>query len=134
MEEPASKSFVFDAEGTADLMSGLRADLADLDYVASAFLLFATGVAVVPFSPERLGAIRPLLVRRERMEHALTAIYSASLAGHHSVSKRYNGSYRERAHFSNEPRHPSAWRPVALQFPRLDAQRLRALNRPPRRL
>ena len=42
MGEPASKSFVFDAEGTADLMSGLRADLADLDYAASAFLLFAT--------------------------------------------------------------------------------------------
>ena len=74
MGEPASKSFVFDAEGTADLMSGLRADLADLDYVASAFLSLATGVAGIPPIFERLGAIRPLLVRRERMEHALTAI------------------------------------------------------------
>ena len=74
MGEPANKLFVFDAEGTADLMSGLRADLADLDYVASAFLSLATGVAVVPAIFERLGAIRPLLVRGERMEHALTTI------------------------------------------------------------
>ena len=74
MGEPANKSFVFDAEGTADLMSGLRADLADLDYVASAFLSLATGVAVVPFSPERLGAIKPLLVRGMRMEHARAAV------------------------------------------------------------
>ena len=97
MGEPASKSFVFDAEGTgADLMSGLRADLADLDYVASAFLSLATGMAVVPAIFERLGAIRPLLVRRERtcMEHALTAIYSASSAIHHSGSARDNGALR----------------------------------------
>ena len=76
MGEPANKSFVFDAEGTADLMSGLRADLADLDYmyVASAFLSLATGVAIVPFSPERLGAIKPLLDGRTRMEHAREAV------------------------------------------------------------
>ena len=35
MGEPASKWFVVDAEGTADLMSGLRADLADLDMVVT---------------------------------------------------------------------------------------------------
>ena len=98
MGEPASKSFVFDAEGTADLMSGLRADLADLDYVASAFPSLATGVAVVPLILERLGAIRPLLDGHERMEHALVTIYSASSAGHHSGSKRYTGALRlERA-------------------------------------
>ena len=108
MGEPASKSFVSDAEGTADLMSGLRADLADLDYVASAFLLFATGVAVVPFSPERLGAIRPLLDGRMRMERAHAPTYSASSAGHHSISKRYIGSYREKAHFANGSGHPSS--------------------------
>ena len=74
MGEPANKSFVFDAEGTADLMSGLRADLADLDYVASAFLLFATGETSIPAIPERLGAIKPLLVRGMRMEHARAAV------------------------------------------------------------
>ena len=74
MGEPASESFVFDAEGTADLMSGLRADLADLDYVASAFLSLATGVAVVPAIFERLGAIKPLLDGRTRMEHARAAV------------------------------------------------------------
>ena len=74
MGEPASKSFVFDAEGTADLMSGLRADLADLDYVASAFLLFAAGVSVVPLILERLGAIRPLLDAGMRMEHARAVV------------------------------------------------------------
>ena len=68
MGEPASKSFVFDAKGTADLMSGLRADLADLDYVASAFLLFAAGETSIPAIPERLGVIRPLLDGRIRME------------------------------------------------------------------
>ena len=71
MGEPANKSFVFDAEGTADLMSGLRADLAvDLDYVASAFLSLATGETLTPAIPERLGAIRPLLDGRTRMVHA----------------------------------------------------------------
>ena len=99
MGEPASKSFVFDAEGTADLMSGLRADLADLDYVASAFLSLATGVAVVPLILERLGAIRPLLDGGMRMERARAAIYSASSAGHHSGSARNNGSYQRRARF-----------------------------------
>ena len=74
MGEPANNSFVFDAEGTADLMSCVRADLADLDYAASAFLSLATGVAVVHFSPERLGAIKPLLVRGMRMEHARAAV------------------------------------------------------------
>ena len=74
MGEPASKSFVFDAEGTADLMSGLRADLADLDYVASAFLLFATGVLGIPAIFERLGAIRLLLDGGMRMEHARAAV------------------------------------------------------------
>ena len=91
MGEPASKSFVFDAEGTADLMSGLRADLADLDYVASAFLSLATGVAVVPAIFERLGAIRPLLDGCARMDHARTPMYSASSAGHHSGNARGNG-------------------------------------------
>ena len=94
MGVPASKSFVFDAEGSADFLSGLRADLADLDYVASVFLSLATGEFNVPFSPERLGAIKPLLVRRERMEHALTAIYSASSAGHHSGNARGIGALR----------------------------------------
>ena len=65
MGEPARKSFVFDAEGTADLMSGLRADLADLDYVASAFFSLATGETSIPAIFERLGAIRPLLVPNE---------------------------------------------------------------------
>ena len=74
MGEPASKSFVFDAEGTADLMSGLRADLADLDYVASAFLLFATGETSIPAIPERLGATRPLLDGVTRMERARDAV------------------------------------------------------------
>ena len=68
MGEPASKLFVFDAEGTADLMNGLRADLADLDYVASAFLSLATGVAIVPLILERLGVVRPLLDGGMRME------------------------------------------------------------------
>ena len=62
--EPASKSFVFDAEGTADLMSGLRADLADLDYVASAFLLFATRETSISAILERLGAIKTGLPRQ----------------------------------------------------------------------
>ena len=94
MGEPASKWFVVDAEGTADLMSGLRADLADLDYVASVFLSLATGTLGIPAILERLGAIKPLLVRRERMEHALTAIYSASSAGHHSGNARGIGALR----------------------------------------
>ena len=84
MGEPASKSFVFDAEGTADLMSGLRADLADLDYVASAFLLFATGVLGIPAIFERLGAIRPLL--DPRWAHAHGARACAHLFGFFSGS------------------------------------------------
>ena len=74
MGEPARKWFVFDAEGSADFLSGLRADLADLDYVASAFLLFATGETLTPAIPERLGAIRPLLDGGMRMEHARAAV------------------------------------------------------------
>ena len=74
MGEPASKWFVVDAEGSADFLSGFCADLVDLEYVTSVFLSLATREFNVPFSPERLGAIKPLLVRRERMEHALTAI------------------------------------------------------------
>ena len=37
-------------------------------------LLFATGVLGIPAIFERLGAIRPLLVRGMRMEHARTAV------------------------------------------------------------
>ena len=116
MGEPASKWFFFDAEGTADLMSGLRADLADLDYVTSAFLLFATGVLGIPAILERLGAIRPLLVRNERMERALVMNYSAPC--HHSGNARGQESYRERAHFSNglSPPSPFGVRPVRPPF------------------
>ena len=101
MGEPASKSFVFDAEGTADLMSGLRADLADLDYVASAFLLFAAGETLIPAIPERLGVISALLDGRIRMERADAPTYSASSADHHSGNARDRAFYQRRGRFEN---------------------------------
>ena len=91
MGEPASKWFVVDAEGSADFLSGFCADLVDLEYVTSVFLSLATGVGGIPAILERLGAIKPLLDGRIRIERADAPTYLASSAGHHSGNARDRG-------------------------------------------
>ena len=72
-------------------MSGERVDLADLEWSISASYLFATGVGGIPAILERLGAIKPLLDGRIRMERADAPTYSVSSAAQHGENGRDRG-------------------------------------------